>query len=107
MNMNDYQVLAERTDRPVNQMDGILHASMGMVGEAAETLDHVKKVLEQGHELNKDKLIEEAGDNLWYIAKLARYCGVSLDDLAQRNIDKLRRRYPDGFTVQCSVGRAE
>lgn len=105
MKLNDYQIMAERTDQPTDKLNGLRNAVMGMVGESAETLEHMKKVLDQGHDLDEDKLIEEAGDALWYIAKLARYCGVSLEELAQRNIDKLRRRYPDGFDEERSINR--
>lgn len=107
MELNEYMELAARTDNTTIGIGGLLTATMGMVGESAETLDHIKKVLEQGHEVNQDKLIEESGDVLWYIAKLARNCGVTLEDVARRNIDKLRKRYPDGFSVERSVHRCE
>lgn len=112
MNFNDYQQLAKRTDGikagkddTETMLNGLLNAAMGMTGEAAETLEHMKKVLFQGHKLDVDKLIEEASDCMWYIAKLARYCGVTMEELAQRNIDKLRKRYPAGFEVERSVNR--
>lgn len=92
LNFNEYQKFAERTDNmnmPMNDL--YLNACMGMVGESAETLEHMKKYLFQGHELNRDKLIEEAGDTLWYIAKLARVCGITLEELAERNIEKLEK----------------
>ena len=105
LTLNEYMVLAERTDKPTDQLNGLRNASMGMVGESAETLEHMKKVLDQGHKINEDKLIEEAGDTLWYIAKLARYCNVTLEELAIRNINKLRKRYPQGFDSEKSVNR--
>ena len=106
MTFSEYVELAARTDREhKDRIDGIRNAAMGMVGEAAETLEHVKKVLDQGHELNIDKLVEEAGDTLWYIAKMSRYCGVPLEYIAAMNIKKLRGSYPDGFSRERSVGR--
>lgn len=107
MELNEYMELAARTDIPKTQIDGLRDAAMGMVGEAAEALDHMKKVLEQGHDLDFEKLIEETGDNLWYIAKMSRYCGVTLEDVARRNIEKLRKRYPEGFSVERSVNRVD
>lgn len=107
MELNEYMELAARTDIPKTQIDGLRDAAMGMVGEAAEALDHMKKVLEQGHDLDFEKLIEETGDNLWYIAKMARYCGVTLEDVARQNIEKLRKRYPEGFSVESSVNRVD
>jgi len=106
LDINEYQRLAARTDTPMETIDGILNAVMGMVGESAETMEHMKKVVFQGHKLDVDKLIEEAGDTLWYIAKLARVCGITLEELAVRNIEKLKKRYPDGFKVENSVNRA-
>ena len=105
MTLNEYMKLAERTDQPTDQLNGLRNASMGMVGESAETLEHMKKVLDQGHKIDEDKLTEEAGDTLWYIAKLARYCNVTLEELAIRNINKLRKRYPEGFDSEKSVNR--
>jgi NTP pyrophosphatase (non-canonical NTP hydrolase) len=91
----------------MDKLNALRNATMGMVGEAAETLEHMKKVLDQGHELNTEKLIEESGDTLWYIAKLARVCGITLEELAQRNVDKLKKRYPEGFDVNMSINRKE
>ena len=107
MTLDEYQLLAARTDTPMDKLNALRNATMGMVGEAAETLEHMKKVLDQGHELDTEKLIEESGDTLWYVAKLARACDVSLEELAQRNIDKLRRRYPEGFDANMSINRKE
>jgi NTP pyrophosphatase (non-canonical NTP hydrolase) len=107
MTLNEYMGLASRTDQPMEESEGLTNAVMGMVGEAAETMEHMKKVLYQGHELDKEHLKEEAGDCLWYIAKLARYCGCTLEDIGQGNIDKLIRRYPDGFSADCSINRQE
>lgn len=107
MTLDEYQLLAARTDTPMDKLNALRNATMGMVGEAAETLEHMKKVLDQGHELDVDKLIEEGGDTLWYVAKLARACGITLEELAQRNIDKLRRRYPEGFDANMSINRKE
>lgn len=107
MTLNEYQKLAARTDTPSDKINGLRNAAMGMVGEAAETLEHMKKVLDQGHKLDEDKLIEEAGDTLWYIAKLARICGITLEELAWQNIEKLRKRYPEGFDANLSINRKE
>jgi NTP pyrophosphatase (non-canonical NTP hydrolase) len=50
-------------------------------------------------------MIEELGDVLWYCAELACGLGVTLDEVAMRNIDKLRRRYPEGFDAERSINR--
>ena len=70
---------------------------MGLNGEAGECIDIVKKHLFQGHELDRVKLIDELGDCQWYIAQTAAGMGIDMDEIGQRNIAKLRARYPKGF----------
>lgn len=110
MDANVYQQAALRTlnsntfDTPYALLtDGV----MGLCGESGECIDLVKKFLFQGHELDRDKLAEELGDVAWYLAATAHAIGYSLEDVFQKNIDKLRRRYPDGFTEEKSIHREE
>ena len=65
----------------------------------------VKKHLFQGHDLNKDKLVKELVDVSWYLAISAEALGVSLEEVMQRNVDKLMERYPDGFDPERSLHR--
>jgi NTP pyrophosphatase (non-canonical NTP hydrolase) len=67
----------------------------------------LKKHLFHGKPLDADEVIKELGDVLWYVAGMATAIGVSLDDVGQRNVDKLRKRYPDGFSVEASAQRAD
>ena len=80
---------------------------MGLNGEAGEVIDHVKKVCFQGHELDREHLIEELGDTAWYLAVCAEALGVTLEEVLNRNIAKLKARYPDGFDKARSVNREE
>lgn len=106
MNMNTYQKLAQRTARITTETeDKIMNGCMGLNGEAGEVIDLLKKHRFQGHELDREKMIEELGDVLWYCAELASGLGVELEEVARRNIDKLRRRYPEGFSAERSVNR--
>ena len=108
MRMNEYQAMAQRTCNITNTVgDKIENGCMGMNGEAGECIDLLKKARFQGHELDREKMIEELGDVLWYCAELATGLGVTLEEVAQRNIDKLRRRYPEGFDAERSRNRAE
>ena len=106
MNMNDYQLSAMRT---ANGMDKrypmILNGVLGLNGESGECADIVKKHLFQGHELDEKHLAEELGDVLWYIAVTAFSIGYDLDEIAQINVSKLLKRYPDGFDKARSVNR--
>lgn len=105
MTMQEYQALAQRTASTTAQSCKIENGVLGLAGEAGEVADLLKKYLYQGHELDREKMIDEAGDVLWYIVELAAGLGVTLDQVAQHNVDKLRRRYPDGFSIVRSVER--
>lgn len=105
MNLNDYQKQANCTLRPDPIMDMLIHAGMGMATESGEFLDTIKKTKFYGKKLDHDNLVEEAGDLLWYIAAAAQALGVSLEEIAERNISKLRARYPAGFTEYDATNR--
>ena len=59
----------------------------------------------QGHELDKEHLAKELGDVAWYLAEAATALDMSLEDIFQANIDKLKMRYPDGFETKKSLLR--
>lgn len=107
MDFNEYQRFAMRTARDTSGDKLILNGVMGLCGESGECIDIVKKHLFQGHELDMEKLIDEASDCFWYLAAIATGLGVDLEDIASHNVEKLRRRYPDGFDADRSVNRSE
>ena len=108
MNMNDYQFAAIRTASGMDKRyPMILNGVLGLNGESGECADIVKKHLFQGHELDEKHLAEELGDVLWYIAVTAFSIGYDLDEIAQMNVSKLLKRYPDGFDKARSVNRDE
>ncbi|MBU6367755.1 MAG: nucleoside triphosphate pyrophosphohydrolase family protein [Gemmatimonadetes bacterium] len=108
MDFAEYQQLAARTlggNRTHEQQ--LSNAALGLTGEAGEVAELIKKHLYHATPLDADALVKELGDCLWYIAAFATVQGLSLDDIAQRNIDKLRRRYPEGFDPERSRNRTE
>ena len=108
MNANEYQRLAMTTlNKDLNKKEVLINAVMGLCGESGEAIDIVKKHLHQGHELNKDKLIKELGDIAWYLAEAAYALDVDLSDVLEGNINKLKARYPEGFSVDKSVNRKD
>ena len=107
MNFNEYQVLALRTASKQSNENMIINGALGLNGEAGEVADIIKKHLFQGHELDKDKIAYEIGDVLWYCAVLAKGIGHSLDTIADMNIDKLKKRYPNGFLAEASINRKD
>jgi len=107
MDFKEYQALAERTVNGQNKRERYLNYSMGLVGEAGEVVDSIKKVMFHGHEMDTDHLKKELGDVLWYMATLASTAGLELEDVAKGNIEKLMKRYPDGFSSEHSINRNE
>ena len=108
MTANEYQKLAMTTLNPcLSEQDVLINAVMGLCGESGEVIDMVKKHIAQGHELDREKMIKELGDVAWYLAEIAHAIGVPLEDVLQRNIDKLKERYAEGFKTKDSVNRKD
>ena len=108
MNLNQYQSAAWRTARPDwGQERRLTMAALGAAGESGEFADHVKKIYFHEHPLDAEKIKLELGDILWYIAEAASALDITLEEVAQANIDKLARRYPTGFSAERSRERVE
>lgn len=107
MTINEYQKLALRTSNHQTTFDLLVNGALGLCGEAGEVVDLIKKHYFQGHELDVSKVIIELGDVCWYIATLAHGLGVDLETVMIYNIEKLKKRYPNGFTIEDSIYRAE
>ena len=121
MNGIEYQMAAMRTndgrnrDRLLNAVsttNGIdvaelLNGVIGLTGESGEVADLVKKGVfhEKGIDINHLK--KECGDVMWYVAMICDASGFTLDDVMQTNIDKLKARYPDGFSAERSLHRKD
>ncbi len=106
MTINEYQRLAMTTLNPeLSKKDVLINGVMGLCGESGEAIDIVKKHLAQGHELDREKLAKELGDIAWYLAETATALDLNLEDVFEANIEKLRRRYPEGFDSQRSINR--
>jgi len=107
---NVYQRNAMRTLSEECKQDpdkALLNAVLGLCGEAGEVADHVKKHLFHGHVLHCEKLIDELGDIQWYLAEAAWALDTLLSYVADTNIAKLIKRYPEGFSSERSINRAE
>lgn len=108
MTINEYQRLAMRTLNPaLKRKDVLINSVMGLCGEAGEAIDLVKKWLAQGHELDRERLARELGDVAWYLAEAATALELQLEQILQGNLDKLSRRYPQGFEAERSAIRLE
>ena len=108
MTINEYQKLAMTTLNPeLSPKDVLINGVMGLCGESGEAIDIVKKWLAQGHDLDREKLAKELGDIAWYLAETATALDLSLEDIFEANIEKLRKRFPEGFDTRRSVNRQE
>ena len=108
MTINEYQSLALRTlNLDLDKKDVLINGVMGLCGESGEAIDLVKKHLHQGHALDREGIVRELGDIAWYLAETAYALDVDLETVLQGNIDKLKRRYPEGFETMKSIEREE
>ena len=120
MRFDEYQKLAMRTndgycmmrlkkalDAPFVDLGETINASLGLSGEVGELNDMIKKTIFHGHPLDKDHVKKEIGDIMWYVALMCESFGFDMGEIAQMNIDKLKARYPEGFSVEQSLHRKE
>ena len=109
MTINEYQTAALRTAQTdkLSASDLLINSALGLCGESGEVADIVKKHRFQGHDLDFDHVAKELGDIAWYLAVGAYAIGYDLEKILQMNVDKLEARYPDGFSTDRSVHRAE
>ena len=106
MDASEYQVFAARTISCKTKSDMTAHALHGMSGEIGELHSIYQKVY-QGHSFDISHAIKEVGDLLWFIAEWCSAYGLDLSDVMELNIEKLKARYPDGFSADRSLHRAE
>ena len=99
MILSEYQAAAARTLNPALDTDHrLLDAAAGLAEEAGEVLSHVRKHVMQGKPLDRAELVVEIGDALWCVAALATTLGVTMEEVAERNVEKLRHRHPHGLS---------
>lgn len=106
LTLNEYQKMAMRTCNIKNSGDKLFHAVFGLTSEAGEVAGIFQKVY-QGHEMNAEALSKELGDALWMLAEACDAVGTTLNEVAILNIEKLRKRYPEGFSTERSINRAK
>lgn len=100
MKLDKYQKRAAEFDLFETTVDlkspGFLEKVLGLVGEAGEAADKIKKIIRDkggyASEEDREAIAKELGDVLWYVANVARYMGVPLSEIAEGNIEKLTSR---------------
>lgn len=107
MNIKQYEIDCERTRFKLNKTNRLVHAGLGITAEAGEFSDLVKKRLYHGHTEDRQQMIEELGDILFYIFEAADSLETDLDEIMQANMAKRKKRYPEGFNSETSRRRYE
>ena len=106
--LNEYQEKANELISEDGKKNMVLNGVLGLAGEAGECADIVKKHMFQGHELDKEHLMDELGDVLWYIAETAKGLGYTLEEVANYNIEKLHKRFGGNhFDKDKSINRKD
>jgi NTP pyrophosphatase (non-canonical NTP hydrolase) len=112
MTFNDYQAGANRTGNVLAEdlASNLNHAALGLTTEVGEFVSEVKRIVRYGKACTPemhDHMVEELGDVMWYIAIAAETLGVRMEEMAEKNIDKLRLRFPDKFSNEAAEARAD
>lgn len=120
MTGSEYQKLAMRTNDglslvrlayTINEMEtdvgSLLMGCLGLAGESGELLDLFKKWIFHRKPLEEEHAKKELGDVMWYVAEIAHSMGWDLDEVMQMNVDKLKARYPQGFSTELSNHRKD
>lgn len=98
LSFNEYQKKAMRTCKKYDDVrDAYANIGLGLAGESGEVADLIKKHLSGAKEIDKQHLTEELGDILWYIAEACEFFNINMQTVAQKNIEKLEKRFPNGF----------
>ena len=105
MTLNEYQALARRTqNKEIMPIERRLHALHGMSAEVGE-IHSIYQKFYQGHPIGTEELVKEVGDLMWFIAEFCDVIGADMEEVAEKNIAKLKDRYPEGFDAERSINR--
>ena len=105
MNIGEFQKVSLRTMK-IDE-NTISHCSMGLAGETGEVIDIIKKHLYYEKELDKNHITEELGDIMFYLVNLASALDISMVNVLEQNIEKLNKRYPEGFNKEDAILRRD
>ena len=96
MEFNEYQ---EKANRPLYGDEQVLtNCALGLAGEAGQLIYLIKDYTFKGKKLDKEKMIHEMGDVLWYLSQIAQWADIPFDEVAKNNIETLNKRYPHGYS---------
>ena len=103
MDKDGYMIL----DEDGIDLGGVFNACLGLSGEVGELNDMIKKWVFHEKPFDEEHAKKEMGDVLWYVAMMCYSFGWDLDEILQMNVDKLKARYPQGFSVERANNRKD
>lgn len=107
MNLYDYQSLASRTAKELPFELDLIHAALGITSEAGELATTIKAHVIYEKPLDRANLIEEIGDCLWFLSRMASALDLTLSHCAAENIQKLQKRYPEKYSDADALERKD
>lgn len=109
MNFHEYQIAANRTAKMFAGLpENLVHAALGIATEGGEFTTEVKRAAIYDKPITEEAvehMVEELGDVLWYVALAAESLGVPLNRIAEKNIAKLRARFPDSYSNEARADK--
>ena len=93
-----------KTDTKQGQL---IHAALGVAGEAGELVDAIKKHAIYGKPLDLENVREEIGDTMFYLVAALNTLGITMESVLQQNMDKLTKRYPVNYSNEDAIARAD
>ncbi|MEK6459556.1 nucleoside triphosphate pyrophosphohydrolase family protein [Heyndrickxia faecalis] len=107
MQLNEFQIASKRTMPSIYNDQAKANYALGLCGEAGEVVDLIKKEVFHGHQEEPEKVKNELGDLMHYVAGVATIYGWTLEEVCAANIKKLLIRYPNGFNSSDSIRRVD
>lgn len=106
MHIKEYSKLIKRTLHDLDsKRDNNLHMALGLTDEVGEVVKLFKKELAYGKPVDKKELEEEMGDLMWFLVNMADINGIDMEDVMEKNVEKLKKRYSEKFTSEEALNR--
>ena len=105
--INSCEIVNSDSKEITKDLGGIFNACLGLSGEVGELNDMIKKWIFHEKPFDEEHAKKELGDVMWYVAMMCESFGWDLDEIMQMNVDKLKARYPKGFSVERANNRKE
>lgn len=97
MDFNEYQEKANRTLYGTEQV--LTNCALGLSGETGQLVYLIKDYTFKGKKFDREQIIHEMGDVLWYLSQIAEWADIDFNEVAEKNIETLNKRYPNGFSM--------